>query len=412
MKLFACIFACLMLLPFACPGEGQRDNSSSGLHLKVRSLKITRVSETGVEAEARIAVTPDANAAVEQIRFRNMRVAGIYFVVAPLPQVTLRRGEEYELPVLHMSASLAGLDYFGTLLTWRRASNVDLQGEATMTVRLNLLQRLRLRESTVQVIAVLREQASLNLSGLGGVGEDLSLTKSDSILALTKNVLRHALSGDTDADASYLPGDLLHVSSCATPSRCTDLLGFRMRNADGVVVMTTAEAEDPWAYSATMRHSFPEPLQPTHPIEVSAETITAVRHSMALSSMHSVTVHRTGKPLMFDAIVLPTHQIQTLALRGTPGCLGKVDGFEDGDAFELASAEDRSRSTWDDLEVVRLVHSTAGRWSWKLLHVTGTRSNGMIVLDSTVDSTSIGSPVLFHGKVVGLVQDENLATTL
>lgn len=412
MKFSARASVSFLILFFACIATGQGETLSPGLRLRLRALRITHLDSTGIQAEARMTVVPDASGVVEQIRFRNMQVEGIPVVVTPLPQVDLHRGQEAELPPMHMTISPGGLDALAALLRLERSRTVTLEGEAAMVVRPGLLQRLLLHGSDLQVIVVVHEEAPLDLSSLRTPGPSMPSGVGGGLLTLAKGIMGRVASSQAALDWPLTPDGLLHVESCTSGAACTHLLGFRMLDQNGVAsAMTVAEAGDPWAFSATMRASFRQ--RPTQPLQVRAESIAATNSGTpAQRSMQAVSFRRSAEPPNFRAIVLPSRHEQTFASRTAPGCFGMLSGATAGDAFTLASAEERARPTWDSLLIFRLVQTAEGRWSWRPLWVSGTLSNGMIVLNGTVGSATIGSPVLFQGKVIGLVQDENLATTL
>ena len=400
------------LLLFASAGAGQSETLPSGFRLHLRALRITHLDSTGVQAEALMSIVPGASAEVEQIRFRNMQVAGIPVVVAPLSQVDLHRGREAELPSMHMTTSPGSLDAVAALLRLERSRTVILQGEVTMVVRPGLLQHLLLHGSDLQVIAVVHEEAPLDLSGLAAAGLSMTSGVGSSLLTLAQSVLRRVASSQAAPNLPSMPDGLLHVASCTSFAVCTDFLAFRILDENGAgSVMTAAEAGDPWAFSATMRMSFRQ--RPAQPVQVRVESIVAANSGTpAQRSMQPVSFRRTAEPPSFHAIVLPAHHEQTFASRTAPGCFGVLGGVTEGDAFKLASAEERAQPTWNNLIVFRLVHTVAAHWSWKPLWVSGKLSNGMIVLNGAAESATVGSPVLFQGKVIALVQDENLATTL
>lgn len=401
------------LLWFVSFASGQHARLASGLNLRLRTIRVTQVDSTGVHLEAQATVTPGASVRVEAVRFRGIQVDGIPFAVAALPSFELRQGQESALPPLHMTASPSGPGALAVLLSLQHTRTLAVEGEADMVVRPGWLQRLVLRASNVRVVAVLNKNVPLHLSTPETPAPGLP-SGFDSLLTLAKGFLRHVASPqESPAALPALPDALLHVRSCVVPAGCTELLGFRLLDRNGNSrTLTTVEAGDPWAFSATMRTALVR--RPTEPVQVQVSGLAAAGRPSAAQHLpwNTTSVRSTREAPGFRAMLLPGRQEQAFRSRSAPGCFGVLDGAAAGAALPLAPAEARKQPAWSRLLVFRLVQTERDHWVWKPSWVTGTQHNGTIELSGTPGSATPGSPVLFEGNVVGMVQDETLAATL
>ncbi len=417
------------IIAFAA-GSGLAQTTPSADLIGAVQIQGTRVAELDlahVKIAVDLTVVPAQTVTLRNLHLSALHLNGLAVFAEPLNQeVALRKGVLTALPALYVTVWFRDLYSVEPLRQMIEKQNVHVSGELIAGLRLSFMEKLALHTQHPGVAIALSQDVPAEVGG--------ALLERNVALAML-SVVDVGLAGKAKA-GKYLPGmrptwirdleaqaeaNLFEVESSYTLKQggadypvTLEMLGFRI---DSGVVVTTAEAKEPWKYDPEFLGAV---KAGTAKLEKNSQEIRLLpmgrpgADSARRAQDFSVEMRGIPEEESVTAAVSGHRQVKVLR-RASPTALAVLVQHAPSSpkGLAVASAAVASKDSWEAVAVCRLrVDSTTGQRSVEVVQLGARRNGRAIQLTEPVDLSALGSPITTPEGVIGLVQDEQAGAFL
>jgi hypothetical protein len=392
----------------------------------VASVELKSAGADHALLEVRTVVAVSHDVTVQRVRFEGMHLGAIPVFLEPIDApFEAKAGQVIYLRPIPITVFYRDLGALDTLQSAIEDGELRVWGQARVDLNLNLLDRIQLMQWAGKSDLPIQARMAITIPG-GQLGKRAAITalraarQAFTLAGATLSGL--GVGGDRDAQAMtgrFAPSMLMVESRYSlqmADGHRVDMsphgLGFRVSDKSFIV---TAEMLEPWRYDADAAVLL-EMKQAT----IIADSVDLLvwpadagpdEPARKLSNGDFRVDQASGK---VDSVMVPTSgkriRIQ-LARRDVDKNLAVLTFNQERDwrpQISSAPREVASRTAWDKVAAFRF--QDGGKL--ELIWVPVRRSEGRLVLDSPVDMSAFGSPLLTSDGVIGMVQDERSGVSL
>jgi hypothetical protein len=414
------LFAGLALLPLTAqtvPGA-----HAPLLQISLDSVDVDSVGSDHANLSVKTSVIVGRNVTVTRIRFESMRLEDIPFFLNPVEErMELIAGRPVSLPAIPLTVYYRDLDSLQSLEAAVRRGEVLVNGHARADLDLGLMDRLAIRQWHGHSELPIHSSIPLNVPG-GAVGRAAAVATiraaqtAMTVRGSALNVWRSMQNDWTqDLNKRYAPALVLAEArySLLRDGQRIDMtvpgLGFRM---SGHQFLLTGEMLEPWKFDPEVALLLE--LHEATVIENSSDLLVWPGYAPPPQAARrlsegEIRIDRIGGATR--GVVMPYKDQRVnvrLANRDSSENMVVLSftGEEDGQpGVQSAPAEVASQQNWDRLALFRM--GEGGKVS--VIFVAARRKNDRLVLESPVDESAFGSPLIAREGIVAMVQEERSA---
>jgi hypothetical protein len=410
-----------------------------GLKVTVDKVSVLDVAQDRLQLAFVVTLVSDSNVAVRQVTFDNFRLNDVPLYVSAVTQpLSLKANQPQQLPEpLKVTLYFRDLDSVRPLQTALAEKRAHVEGTVYVEGEMPVLGKLLFMGSRVRVPVTLREDIPLNvpenktLQSVAAKALDAVAASFGPLSSLAESLRRRGSSWRDDLWKDVGPALLLGYVRFTLKTKKGERqdfeytgTGYRISANQFILCKSLVE---PWKFDPDVASA----------IKFGGMTLDTAAYDVWVwprdarvrddrNELNPATAFRLGQS-DFRRVVQPADENAGFFALQPEGRPKKIDLHKRSSASNLVLFEFRNppsfsgqmkkslgdSKAWDRVAVFRFPGGVSDRQARAdLIFVPASRAGAMIMLETPLDSTAWGSPVVSQEGIIGLLQDQASAVPL